>query len=157
MFKERINMADLERASRIKEIILSNHTYEQIEDKTGIGTRTLVRITSGKTEPKFDDIYKIAKATDTSIEWIADGSVQDVKRKAGEIYEQYVNDDIKDSQAERDHHFIIWNLRSLKNAQLRSLAEIVNALGSQNYSHRKFDREQAISRLSGAKRDDDSK
>ncbi|EHG1911016.1 helix-turn-helix transcriptional regulator, partial [Salmonella enterica subsp. enterica serovar Enteritidis] len=48
------------RAERIKNVILENSTYEELAEKTGISVSTLVRIASGKTEPKFSDIIKIA-------------------------------------------------------------------------------------------------
>ncbi|EDK4789787.1 XRE family transcriptional regulator, partial [Salmonella enterica] len=44
------------RAERIKNVILENSTYEELAEKTGISVSTLVRIASGKTEPKFSDI-----------------------------------------------------------------------------------------------------
>ncbi len=51
------------KAKRIKKVILEHSTYEELAEKTGISVRTLVRIASGKTEPKFSDIIKIAMVT----------------------------------------------------------------------------------------------
>ncbi|HHY0813580.1 TPA: helix-turn-helix domain-containing protein, partial [Klebsiella pneumoniae] len=56
-------MADKQRAERIKKVILEHSTYEELAEKTGISVSTLVRIASGKTEPKFSDIIQIAKIT----------------------------------------------------------------------------------------------
>ncbi|EEV0932929.1 helix-turn-helix transcriptional regulator, partial [Escherichia coli] len=51
------------RAKRIKNAILNASTYEEVSNKTGISVSTLVRISSGKTEPKFSDIIRIARVT----------------------------------------------------------------------------------------------
>ncbi|MEZ8340444.1 helix-turn-helix domain-containing protein, partial [Vibrio cyclitrophicus] len=53
-------MADQVRAERIKKILLKNGTYEEMAERTKIGSRTLLRIATGKTEPKFSDIIEIA-------------------------------------------------------------------------------------------------
>lgn len=61
------------KAKRIKKVILEHSTYEELAEKTGISVRTLVRIASGKTEPKFSDIIKIAMVTGVDLNELAHG------------------------------------------------------------------------------------
>ena len=77
-------MADKQRAERIKKVILEHSTYEELAEKTGISVSTLVRIASGKTEPKFSDIIQIAKITGADLNTLAYGYALDVKEEATE-------------------------------------------------------------------------
>ena len=70
-------MADVARAERIKNTILAYGTYEDMADRTGISTRTLVRMATAKTEPKFADVIKIAEVTGTELSWLAFGEVKE--------------------------------------------------------------------------------
>lgn len=73
----RDEMADIARADRIKNTILEYGTYEDMADKTGISTRTLMRMATAKTEPKFADVIKIAEVTGTELSWLAFGAVKE--------------------------------------------------------------------------------
>lgn len=70
------------RAERIKNVILENSTYEELAEKTGISVSTLVRIASGKTEPKFSDIIKIAMVTGVDLNELAHGDIVNIKEDA---------------------------------------------------------------------------
>ncbi|MCC4266170.1 helix-turn-helix domain-containing protein [Oceanimonas baumannii] len=73
----RDEMADIARAERIKNTVLGYGTYEEMADKTGISTRTLMRMATAKTEPKFADVIKIAEVTGTELSWLAFGEVKE--------------------------------------------------------------------------------
>jgi transcriptional regulator with XRE-family HTH domain len=62
-------------AERIKSSILSNFTYDDIENETGISARTLKRLASGEREPKLSEIRQIAYATGKNAIWLAFGDV----------------------------------------------------------------------------------
>ncbi|EBR0135154.1 XRE family transcriptional regulator [Salmonella enterica subsp. enterica serovar Agona] len=112
------------RAERIKKAILNTSTYEDISDKTGISVSTLVRISSGKTEPKFSDIIQIAKVTGVDINEIAHGTVIDIKKDA------VVENNSEDSDVVDAHNFIIWNLSSLDKKDILSMSRLVYALAT---------------------------
>ncbi|EAV4564934.1 TPA: helix-turn-helix transcriptional regulator [Escherichia coli] len=112
------------RAERIKKAILNTSTYEDISDKTGISVSTLVRISSGKTEPKFSDIIQIAKVTGVDINEIAYGTVIDIKKDA------VVEKNSEDSDVIDAHNFIIWNLSSLDKKDILSMSRLVYALAT---------------------------
>ncbi|EAO7011060.1 helix-turn-helix domain-containing protein [Escherichia coli] len=112
------------RAERIKKAILNTSTYEDISDKTGISVSTLVRISSGKTEPKFSDIIQIAKVTGVDINEIAYGTVIDIKKDA------VVEKNSEDSDVVDAHNFIIWNLSSLDKKDILSMSRLVYALAT---------------------------
>ena len=67
-------MADLDRSERIKQSVKNNGGYEAVSDITGINSRTLKRMASGETEPKFKDIIAISQATGLSCDFFAFGS-----------------------------------------------------------------------------------
>ncbi|MFL7017226.1 helix-turn-helix domain-containing protein [Vibrio cyclitrophicus] len=127
-------MADQVRAERIKKILLKNGTYEEMAERTKIGSRTLLRIATGKTEPKFSDIIEIAKVTGTSVDWIAFGDEWHAKTVA--------SDPTKimhfDEEASDSHYYTIWNLRKLTRSQINAIAEQVRALDTWNYSRADF-------------------
>ncbi|HGS5694453.1 TPA: helix-turn-helix domain-containing protein [Vibrio cholerae] len=62
-------------ATRLKSVILQFGTYEKVSELTGISVSTLVRISSGKTSPKFDDVVKVCAVTNTSLQEIAFGDM----------------------------------------------------------------------------------
>ncbi|EAA7364339.1 helix-turn-helix transcriptional regulator [Salmonella enterica] len=62
-------------AERIKSSILSNFTYDDIENETGISSRTLKRLASGERDPKLSEIRQIAKATGKNPIWLAFGDL----------------------------------------------------------------------------------
>lgn len=68
-------MAEQDIAARLKDAILQFGTYEKVADKTGIGSRTLLRIATGRTSPKFEDVIKICAITNTSLQEIAFGDM----------------------------------------------------------------------------------
>ncbi|MGO5000237.1 helix-turn-helix domain-containing protein [Oceanisphaera sp. W20_SRM_FM3] len=72
-----VDMADEARAERIKNTIMGYGTYDDMADKTGIGSRTLMRMATAKTEPKFADVIKIAEITGTELSWLAFGEVKE--------------------------------------------------------------------------------
>ncbi|PKF48659.1 helix-turn-helix domain-containing protein [Enterovibrio nigricans] len=60
------------RAEQFKRAILrKGATYEIISDITGISSRTLKRIASGETDPRFSDVIKISEATGVDIYQLA--------------------------------------------------------------------------------------
>ena len=65
--------ADKECAERIRQSIIQNFTYDDIENETGISVSTLKRLASGEREPKLIEIRKIAKATGKNPVWLAFG------------------------------------------------------------------------------------
>lgn len=64
---------DKECAERIRQSIIQNFTYDDIENETGISVSTLKRLASGEREPKLIEIRKIAKATGKNPVWLAFG------------------------------------------------------------------------------------
>lgn len=66
--------ADKACAERIKQAILQNFTYDDIENETGISVSTLKRLASGDREPKLIEIRQIAKATGRNPVWMAFGA-----------------------------------------------------------------------------------
>lgn len=66
--------ADKACAERIKQSILQNFTYDDIENETGISVSTLKRLASGDREPKVIEIRQIAKATGRNPVWLAFGA-----------------------------------------------------------------------------------
>lgn len=127
-------MADAARAERIKKCVLSKGTYEEISEKTGIGVRTLVRIATGKSEPKFSDIIEISNVTEVSIEWLAYGDSQTQKEKSDETFVAAA--DGTDEQTNRAHSYVIWNLRTLNKEDIQAIARQVAALSSYRYTMR---------------------
>ncbi len=95
------------RAERIKNVILENSTYEELAEKTGISVSTLVRIASGKTEPKFSDIIKIAMVTGVDLNELAHGDIVNIKEDA------MLKNDKQNDEVVKAHNFIVWNISSL--------------------------------------------
>lgn len=137
MTRSEYEMADKQRAERIKQAILQSGTYEEVAAKTGISVSTLVRITSGKTEPKVKDIADIAKLSGVSADWILFGDVADIKTES----EKAMVAEGFDEEAVRAHHFIVWNLRLLDKEDVKAIARQVSALGSYSYSKRMIEKE----------------
>ncbi|OEE72383.1 helix-turn-helix domain-containing protein [Vibrio ordalii] len=132
-------MTDTYRAERIKEAILTNGTYEEIADKTGIGSRTLLRIATGKTEPKFSDVITIAKTTNTPLEWIAYGQMKDIEVDAVKSFEQTLNG--SDKKTDEAYRTIIWNLSKLYKEDIQSLDIQIQALSKYRENQRKKEKE----------------
>lgn len=129
-----VTMADELRAFRIKNAILSSGTYEEIAEKTGINSRTLVRIATGKTEPKFSDIIEISKVTNVSLHRLGFGDISYEKSQAAEIAEGIEGP--FDNETNEAHQYVIWNLRTLDPEDIRAIAKQVAALSSYNYTTR---------------------
>ncbi|EBQ5221900.1 helix-turn-helix transcriptional regulator, partial [Salmonella enterica] len=110
---------------RIKKSILGYSTYEDVAEKTGISISTLVRISSGKTEPKFSDVILISKITGAGLDILAYGHVDDIRREATKP-EQIIND--SDDEIVKAHNFIIWNISNLDKEDILSLSRQVYAL-----------------------------
>lgn len=72
-------MSSRDRADRYKAAILKRG-YENMASITGISKATLVRIASGKTEPKISQVAVIAAASDTCIEMLYFGYISDQVR-----------------------------------------------------------------------------
>ncbi len=72
--------ADKACAERIKQSILQNFTYDDIENETGISVSTLKRLASGDREPKLIEIRQIAKATGRNPVWLAFGADADYNK-----------------------------------------------------------------------------
>lgn len=132
-------MTDIYRAERIKKAILTNGTYEEIADKTGIGSRTLLRIATGKTEPKFCDVITIAKTTNTPLEWIAYGQLKDIEVDAVKSFEQALNG--SDKKTDEAYRTIIWNLSKLYKEDIQSLDIQIQALSKYRENQRKQEKE----------------
>ncbi|EAM8671792.1 helix-turn-helix transcriptional regulator [Salmonella enterica] len=118
-------MSRISRAERIKKSILGYSTYEDVAEKTGISISTLVRISSGKTEPKFSDVILISKITGAGLDILAYGHVDDIRREATKP-EQIIND--SDDEIVKAHNFIIWNISNLDKEDILSLSRQVYAL-----------------------------
>ncbi|STG23565.1 Helix-turn-helix [Escherichia coli] len=134
MNRELYVMADSKRAERIRKAILEHGTYEEVADKTGINVRTLVRIATAKTEPKFSDVIEIAKITGTDLNTLAHGDALAVKEDATERKLITSADGYTDKETTDAHNFIIWNIRTLDKQDIISLARQVSALSSYSYS-----------------------
>ncbi|EAP0965321.1 helix-turn-helix transcriptional regulator [Salmonella enterica] len=118
-------MSRISRAERIKKSILGYSTYEDVAEKTGISISTLVRISSGKTEPRFSDVILISKITGADLDILAYGHVDDIRREATKP-EQIIND--SDDEIVKAHNFIIWNISNLDKEDILSLSRQVYAL-----------------------------
>ncbi len=112
------------RAERIKNVILENSTYEELAEKTGISVSTLVRIASGKTEPKFSDIIKIAMVTGVDLNELAHGDIVNIKEDA------MLKNDEQNDEVVKAHNFIVWNISSLDKKDILSISRIVYALSN---------------------------
>lgn len=112
------------RAERIKNVILENSTYEELAEKTGISVSTLVRIASGKTEPKFSDIIKIAMVTGVDLNELAHGDIFNIKEDA------MLKNDKQNDEVVKAHNFIVWNISSLDKKDILSISRIVYALST---------------------------
>ncbi|EDT1667552.1 helix-turn-helix transcriptional regulator [Salmonella enterica] len=112
------------RAERIKNVILENSTYEELAEKTGISVSTLVRIASGKTEPKFSDIIKIAMVTGVDLNELAHGDIVNIKEDAMQ------KNDEQNDEVVKAHNFIVWNISSLDKKDILSISRIVYALST---------------------------
>lgn len=117
-------MADKQRAERIKKVILEHSTYEELAEKTGISVSTLVRIASGKTEPKFSDIIKIAMVTGVDLNELAHGDIVNIKEDA------MLKNDKQNDEVVKAHNFIVWNISSLDKKDILSISRIVYALST---------------------------
>lgn len=140
MNRELYIMADSKRAERLRKAILEHGTYEEVADKTGINVRTLVRIATAKTEPKFSDVIQIAKVTETDLNILAHGDIIHVKEEATERKLITSADGYTDEETTSAHNFIIWNIRTLDKQDILSLARQVSALSSYSYSARMLER-----------------
>lgn len=112
------------RAEIIKNVILENSTYEELAEKTGISVSTLVRIASGKTEPKFSDIIKIAMVTGVDLNELAHGDIVNIKEDA------MLKNDEQNDEVVKAHNFIVWNISSLDKKDILSISRIVYALST---------------------------
>ncbi|HBB1519558.1 TPA: helix-turn-helix transcriptional regulator [Escherichia coli] len=112
------------RAERIQNVILENSTYEELAEKTGISVSTLVRIASGKTEPKFSDIIKIAMVTGVDLNELAHGDIVNIKEDA------MLKNDKQNDEVVKAHNFIVWNISSLDKKDILSISRIVYALST---------------------------
>ena len=112
------------RAERIKNVILESSTYEELAEKTGISVSTLVRIASGKTEPKFSDIIKIAMVTGVDLNELAHGDIVNIKEDA------MLKNDEQNDEVVKAHNFIVWNISSLDKKDILSISRIVYALST---------------------------
>lgn len=112
------------RAERIKNVILENSTYEELAEKTGINVRTLVRIATAKTEPKFSDIIKIAMVTGVDLNELAHGDIVNIKGDA------MLKNDEQNDEVVKAHNFIVWNISSLDKKDILSISRMVYALST---------------------------
>ncbi|MIQ93469.1 XRE family transcriptional regulator [Salmonella enterica subsp. enterica] len=112
------------RAKRIKNAILNASTYEEVSNKTGISVSTLVRISSGKTEPKFSDIIRIARVTGVDLNELAHGNIINIKKDAM-LKNDEGNDEVVDA-----HNFIVWNISSLDKKDILSISRMVYAFST---------------------------
>lgn len=112
-------------AKRIKESILEYGTYKMVSQKTGISQSTLVRIASGRTEPKFNDVISICKLTNKNIEELAYGSgfrrYEDTKNGCPDHIDKAIDN-------------IMWNLNKIDENDILTLSKIVSAL-NKNITH----------------------
>lgn len=136
MNRELLVMADKQRAARLKKAILSAGTYEEVSDKTGISVRTLVRLASGQTEPKFSDVLRLSEVTGVDLYKLAYDDPEQVQRDASDRELLTTVDGYSDSDVTNAHHFIIWNLRHLEKQDILALERQVSALSSYSYANR---------------------
>lgn len=112
------------KAKRIKKVILEHSTYEELSEKTGISVSTLVRIASGKTEPKFSDIIKIAMVTGVDLNELAHGDIVNIKEDA------MIKNDGQNDEVVKAHNFIVWNISSLDKKDILAISRMVYALST---------------------------
>lgn len=112
------------KAKRIKKVILEHSTYEELAEKTGISVSTLVRIASGKTEPKFSDIIKIAMVTGVDLNELAHGDIVNIKEDA------MIKNDGQNDEVVKAHNFIVWNISSLDKKDILAISRMVYALST---------------------------
>lgn len=142
---ENNNMADMGIAERLKSAILNKGTYEEMSEMTGISVSTLVRISSGKTEPKLSDIIKISNVTERSMDWICYGEAMDQKQHADDTFVAAA--DGTDYETNEAHRYVIWNLRTLDKQDIQSIAKQVKALSSYRFTFRQQAKELAVASL----------
>ncbi|EOA0846021.1 helix-turn-helix domain-containing protein [Escherichia coli] len=99
-------------------------TYEELAEKTGISVSTLVRIASGKTEPKFSDIIKIAMVTGVDLNELAHGDIVNIKEDA------MIKNDGQNDEVVKAHNFIVWNISSLDKKDILAISRMVYALST---------------------------
>ncbi|EEJ1168874.1 helix-turn-helix transcriptional regulator [Salmonella enterica subsp. enterica serovar Typhimurium] len=118
-------MSNNNRADRLKAAMLEYGTYEEMADKIGISSRTLVRIATGRTEPKFTDVLKISEVTGVDLIWLAYGTEED-------IIADGTDNNLADEVA-KAHNYVIWNLRYLDAQDIIAVGRQVMALNSMSY------------------------
>lgn len=116
-------MANKSRAERFKQAILSAGTYEQMAFKTNISVSTLVRIASGKTEPKLIDAVNISGGSGQSLDWLTFGDPDTIKEEA---IKEFPSTHCQDSVAA--HRLIVHNLHALDKDDICAIARQVHAL-----------------------------
>ncbi|WP_064755193.1 helix-turn-helix transcriptional regulator [Escherichia coli] len=85
---------------------------------------TLVRIASGKTEPKFSDIIKIAMVTGVDLNELAHGDIVNIKEDA------MIKNDGQNDEVVKAHNFIVWNISSLDKKDILAISRMVYALST---------------------------
>ena len=108
---EHQGMADKNRAERFKAAILATGTYEEVAEKSGVSVSTLVRISSGKTDPKLSDAVKIAKITRQNLNDLVYGETKEQQVEAVKSFVTALNG--TDEATDEAYRSIIWKLTSL--------------------------------------------
>lgn len=131
-------MADKSRAERFKAAILTTGTYEEVAEKSNVSVSTLVRIASGKTDPKLSDAVSIAKVTGQNLNDLVYGESRELQVEAIKSYVTALNG--SDEATDEAYRSIIWKLNSLYKEDIQAINVQIQALSEYRHKQRTTDR-----------------
>lgn len=135
---EHQGMADKNRAERFKAAILATGTYEEVAEKSGVSVSTLVRISSGKTDPKLSDAVKIAKITRQNLNDLVYGETKEQQVEAVKSFVTALNG--TDEATDEAYRSIIWKLTSLYKEDIQAINVQIQALSEFRHKQRTTER-----------------
>lgn len=135
---EHQGMADKNRAERFKAAILATGTYEEVAEKSGVSVSTLVRISSGKTDPKLSDAVKIAKITRQNLNDLVYGETKEQQVEAVKSFVTALNG--TDEATDEAYRSIIWKLTSLYKEDIQAINFQIQALSEFRHKQRTTER-----------------
>ena len=135
---EHQGMADKNRAERFKAAILATGTYEEVAEKSGVSVSTLVRISSGKTDPKLSDAVKIAKITRQNLNDLVYGETKEQQVEAVKSFVTALNG--TDEVTDEAYRSIIWKLTSLYKEDIQAINLQIQALSEFRHKQRTTER-----------------
>lgn len=81
-------MPNIEISERIKAVIRKQGGYDAVSKITNINRQALIRIATGKSEPKFNQMISISETCDISLEELAHGSNSKYRNTSGGVDER---------------------------------------------------------------------